>query len=413
MTDDFVLSTLGPQDAAAQPASDLLRQALVFAAAEDWVSAYHVLQQATQDSTDRRCAHYMLWEVCQALGHRDVALAHLNAVLETSPVTSRFSANPDRRVLVLAVPGDFQANLPLGALLSTDGTQLHTLWLSNPQAIINDPSSAFGKDRPQFDCVFIAIAEDTRHLAALQAADCLAASLGVPVINRAARIAAVSRVGVAERLRDLPHAIVPTPVLLDRSALTCGDDLPFPIIVRPVGAHAGQGLARLETQVELLAYLERAAEGHFFVAPFIDYRSSDGFWRKYRIIFVDGRPLPYHLAIHSDWAVWYYNARMDLDAWKRAEEASFVADIETAFPESAMVALRCLADRIGLDYFGLDCSVMPDGRLLVFEVETGMLVHSWDPPALYPYKQACADAIRDATEAMIDRLIAESKRPVT
>jgi hypothetical protein len=48
---------------------------------------------------------------------------------------------------------------------------------------------------------------------------------------------------------------------------------------------------------------------------------------------------------------------------------------------------------------------MPDGRLVVFEIETGMIVHDWDPPDLYPYKQDCARAICRATEAMIDAAI--------
>src|SRR6202012_2533299 len=144
------------------------------------------------------------------------------------------------------------------------------------------------------------------------------------------------------------------------------------------------------------------AEDLFYAAPFADYQSNVGFWRKYRIIFVDGRPWPYHLAIHTDWAVWYYNARMDLDPWKTAEEARFVRNIRDVFPQRAMDALHAVAARVGLDYFGIDCGLMPDGRLVVFEIETGMIVHDWDPPEVYPYKHACTQAIRQATEAMID-----------
>lgn len=402
----FVYSTLGPAQAEREPDSEILRAAQAAARREDWVAAYHVLQQALLVPADQRCAHYMLWEVCQALGHPDVALAHLKLVLQGNPVTSRFSERPKRRVLALAVPGDFQANLPLGALLEADRTELHTLWLTDPPAIIDDPRAAFPPDAGRFDCAFITIAEDARHHAALHAADRLIASLGIPAINRGSRIAAASRTGAAQALRDLPGAIVPMPRLMHRNDLADAEALAFPVIIRPSGGHAGKGLARLETPDDLFGYLKTAAEVWFYVAPFIDYRSADGFWRKYRVIFVDGRPLPYHLGIHTDWAVWYYNARMDLEAWKREEEARFVSDISIAFPAPALAALRGLGERVGLDYFGLDCGVMPDGRLVVFEVETGMLVHSWDPPALFPYKRGCALAIARATEAMIDRAAA-------
>ena len=121
-------------------------------------------------------------------------------------------------------------------------------------------------------------------------------------------------------------------------------------------------------------------------------------------------PWPYHLAIHSDWAIWYYNARMDLDPWKRHEEARFVEDIGQVFPERAMRALRGVAARVGLDYFGIDCGLMPDGRLVVFEIETGMIVHDWDSAEIYPYRQACTQAIRQATERMIEL---EARIPVS
>jgi hypothetical protein len=413
----IVYTMLGPGTTDTKPSSPLLIQALDFAGREDWVSAYHVLQQAVETPADKRCAHFMLWEVCQVLGHPDVALANLRTVLQDSPVTSRYSAAPSRRVLTLAAPGDFQANLPLGALLDAADTELHTLWLSDPEAILRDPLSAFQGILPSFDCVFIAIAEDARHRLVLRAADRLAEALNVPIINNGARISAVSRAGASRLLQNLPNAIVPSQTLIERQSfaraangLSAGTDLVFPVIIRPCNSHAGKNLVRLDNSDSLRTYLEDVADSRFYVAPFVDYRSADGLWRKYRIIFVDGRPWPYHLAIHSDWAIWYYNARMDLDSWKRVEEARFVEDIGAAFPARALAALHAVGEHLGLDFFGIDCGVMPDGRLVVFEIETGMIVHDWDPPGLYPYKQDCVRSIRQATETMIDAIVAANRR---
>jgi hypothetical protein len=412
----FVYSTLNPRKTDKKPSSALLTQALDCAAREDWLSAYHVLQQAVETPLDKRCAHFMLWEVCQTLGHPDVALANLRAVLQDNPVTSRYSATPRRRILALAVPGDFQANLPLDALLDATDTELHTLWLSDPEAILREPLSAFGGSLPPFDCTFITIAEDARHHRVLQAADRLAKALNVPVVNSGAQISAVSRAGAARLLQNLPNTIVPSQTLIQRLSLARAADgfssdisLTFPVIIRPSCSHAGKNLVRLDNVESLRTYLEGVADDLFYVAPFVDYRSVDGLWRKYRVIFVGGHPWPYHLAIHSDWAIWYYNARMDLDPWKRLEEARFVADIGTAFPAQALAALRAIGERIGLDYFGIDCGVMPDGRLVVFEIETGMIVHDWDSSELYPYKRDCAQSIGRATETMIDSIVAAQR----
>jgi hypothetical protein len=141
----------------------------------------------------------------------------------------------------------------------------------------------------------------------------------------------------------------------------------------------------------------------FYVAPFVDYRSSDGYFRKYRIVFVDRVPYPVHLAIHDDWAIWYYNAQMQRSAWKRDEEADFLADMARALGPRALRALHALGQRIDLDYVGLDCAVLPDGRLLVFEVETGMLVHDSDPPALFAYKKPAIARIIAAVNTLLDQ----------
>ena len=47
---------------------------------------------------------------------------------------------------------------------------------------------------------------------------------------------------------------------------------------------------------------------------------------------------------------------------------------------------RCetIRERIGLDYFGIDCGLDASGNLVVFEVNASMLVH--DRNDRFPYK---------------------------
>lgn len=368
---------------------------------ERWQCSRVMLEAATADPVLRRQAHRLLWETCQALHDPDAAMAHLDAAIGEDPLFTRQSGGgpaPVRSVLVLAVRGGFQANLPLDRLFD-DSTALHTLWLSDPQAVLRDPRGAIPDHLPPIDCVFIAVAEDDRHADALRAADALADAIGAPVINRGRRIARLSRANTAALLCGLPDAVVPSHHVIRR-----GDTSPvaFPIIIRPLGSHAGQGLCRIADAAELESHQDAdAATPCFTVAPFVDYRSGDGAWRKYRVIFVDGVAYPLHLAIHDDWAVWYYNAGMQHCAAKQAEERRFLDDLRAAFPEPAATALRRLSERVGLDYFGLDCGVMPDGRLLVFEIETGMIVH--DRGGGTPAHPDPGVRIRRAVEELIDR----------
>ncbi|WP_204369095.1 hypothetical protein [Methylocucumis oryzae] len=50
-------------------------------------------------------------------------------------------------------------------------------------------------------------------------------------------------------------------------------------------------------------------------------------------------------------------------------------------------ALQHIADCFGLDYLGIDCAETPDGQLLVFEVDSCMIIHNLDPIEAFPYKQ--------------------------
>lgn len=363
----------------------------------DYAASRRRLEAALDDPALRTAAHYLLWEVCQACGDPIAALDHLHQAIRRDPLQTREipGAVPVRSVLALATPGDFQANLPLSLLL--DGsTRLHTLWITGDETA---PPPVL----PPIDTVFVGIGEDRRHAAALRAADALARAIGRPTINSGARIASLSRDGVCRLLDGMPDMVVPAQRAIDRARLR-SERPPCPFIIRPRASHAGLGLARIDDEAGLDQYLDDCAGTQtFYVAPFVDFRSQDGLFRKYRIVFVDRRPYPVHLAIHDDWAIWYYNAQMQRSAWKRDEEAGFLSDLSGALGARATRALHALGQRIDLDYVGLDCAVLPDGRLLVFEVETGMLVHDSDPPDLFAYKKPAVARIVDAVNTLLDR----------
>jgi hypothetical protein len=46
---------------------------------------------------------------------------------------------------------------------------------------------------------------------------------------------------------------------------------------------------------------------------------------------------------------------------------------------------------------------MPDGRLLIFEVGNGMIVHAMDHPDLFPYKRPQMDKVFSAFQMMLRR----------
>ena len=110
-------------------------------------------------------------------------------------------------------------------------------------------------------------------------------------------------------------------------------------------------------------------------------------FRKYRIVLIEGRPFICHLGISEHWMIHYLNAGMTESAEKRAEEARVMAAFDTGFAAKHSDALRGINERIGLDYLGIDCGETTDGKLLIFEVDSCMIVHALDPVEMFPYKQ--------------------------
>jgi len=340
-------------------------------------------------------AHMSLWELLQIKGAMTAALAHQRAALASQRLFSAVAPRQARSILLLCAPGDWQTNIPVDFLFDRSTTTAHKLYLVQGEP----PPSAL----PKYDVLWNTIAESPAAMPYLQLAEAFMQRSAHPVLNAPARVIATARMQLGRTLEHVDCTVAPISEMT-RAALARGQDaFPYPMIVRPVGSHAGLGLERIEDAGDVVAYLERTAGEAFFISPFIDYRSPDGLFRKYRVVFVDGEPYPVHLAISPRWMIHYYNAAMAENAWMRDEEASFLEDLRRAFDGDKYETLQGIARAIGLEYFGIDCAVGPDGRVLVFEADPAMLVHSSDPIELYPYKHRFIPNIYRAVERMIDR----------
>ncbi len=310
------------------------------------------------------------------------------------------------RLLAFLAPGDFMANTPLEFLLEGSDVTLDMHYVM--------PGLPLAHPIPDHDLAFVAVGESDENRPLLREVGELVRSWPRPVLNAPDRITLLSRNGASALLKSAAGIAVPVSVRIGRDLFAqIGDgqtridavleDGGFPIIARPAASHAGDGLAKLDDGAAIAAYLRQRPEPEFYVAPFIAYHGPDGLFRKYRIALIDGRPLACHMAISQHWMIHYLNAGMRENAERRAEEARFMLDFEGDFARRHETALRALAERVGLDYFGIDCGEMPDGKLLLFEVDVAMIVHAMDPPDLFPYKAPQMRKVRDAFRDMLRR----------
>lgn len=249
---------------------------------------------------------------------------------------------------------------------------------------------------PRGHVLFCAFGYAREAVRAIGAAEKLIHRSGRPVVNRPEKLASIARERLHETLSGVEDVSVPAIRVLPAEEIRVREKT----LVRPVDTHAGSGLALLEDQRELPAHLERHPAGAYHVSDFIEYASADGYYRKYRVIFVDGVPYPYHLGISPRWMVHYRNAPMAQNAWMRDEEAAFLSEPRRFF-STWDKTMGDAAEAIGLEYFGIDCAVLRDGRTLVFEADPAMLVHDEDPEGMFAYKRPAVAKIRDALTRML------------
>jgi glutathione synthase/RimK-type ligase-like ATP-grasp enzyme len=333
--------------------------------------------------------------ILQLRGDRELGLTIQRQALAIQQVYSPPCGLADRRraaVRLLAImgEGDLMSNSPIEFLLEEADVSLDIVYVTNE---LDLPEIL-----PEHDVLFVAIAESEQNIPLLNKIHMVIESWPRPVINSPSRIAALSRDNCYAQLRSVPGLEVPATVRVSRKSLeeiaqgelpmaSVLDDGDFPVIVRPVDSHAGQGLEKINDADEIAGYLSGMGNDEFYVSRFVDYRGTDGLFRKYRIMLIKGRPFICHMGISEHWMIHYANAGMADSEKKRDEEARFMSDFDVSFAVKHAGAFKEIQERLGLDYLGIDCAETQDGCLLIFEVDSCMIVHALDPVDVYPYKQ--------------------------
>jgi len=346
--------------------------------------------------------------IVQLLGDKPTGMAIQAEVLSChrlfrSPCAT---ASPRLRVLALAAAIDMGGNTPIEFLLQDSGCELSTLY------VVGD--TELPRPLPDHDVAIVIASDSEECREALRLIDQVAARWPRPMLNPPRLIGHLDRDKLHQLLRGIEGLEIPATVALSHaqlSALAASELLPadidaelgFPLIVRPRGSHAGVGLAKVDDPEAIRRYLAQRAAQEFFVARFVDYASADGLFRKYRVAFIDRRPYACHMAAADRWDIWYLNAGMSDSAEKRLEEASFMRTFDIGFARRHRGALAALADRVGLDYFTIDCAENQRGELLIFEADNTAVVHNMDSPELFPYKAPQMRLVFRAFAAMLER----------
>ncbi|MBO6556998.1 MAG: hypothetical protein JJ957_10905 [Pseudomonadales bacterium] len=229
------------------------------------------------------------------------------------------------------------------------------------------------------------------------------------VINHPSKVKLTTREGNAERLSVISNAVFPKTVGIPENsddesvlALTLGQGMAFPLIVRERETHVGKSMVVVQSTQELLDTLRQPSDRGYLVIQFYDLIKQDGLYDKYRVFFINGQLYPINRIVSDDWNIHgnkRYKLMLDSDTAKQGEQA-FLEDPESFLGESVFNALQDVRDTIDLEFFGVDFSVDKNERLVLFEANASMR-HAFEHVRKYPYLKPHLEAASEGFRNMV------------
>lgn len=267
-----------------------------------------------------------------------------------------------------------------------------------------------------FDLIMNYIADIDVNAKTLAMAEALCrAANNTPILNHPAAVAKTQRHLVSDVLQGLDGLVVPTCKLVpagstsDLLEFIKNLEIGYPILIRPCGSQTGIGLNKFDRFAEVEAHYADnfradAALLPHYVTEYVEHRSPDTYYRKVRYFVVDGVGYPRHGLLAEEWPV-HAASRTGL-LMSRADlqlaEKNFLDDPKSHQPEGLDGLFPIMAERLGLDYFGIDVNFMQDGQTLLFEANAAMnLVGAEAQLQGYGYVQPAIQAISDALNEML------------
>jgi len=365
--------------------------------ADDAVSHY---ERAIQLDPTAASAHHGLAAIFSERGDEQAAARERRLGYKHRPVTfGRYRGEGDPvRVLVMGVDGE--GNIPTKSLFDNRVFAIASLIVGFYDA---------GEPLPPHHVVFNAIGDADRCALELTAASAILANSSAPVINPPATVLVTGRVANGERLGALEDVIAPRFAifprwLLDRTepaAALQASGFEFPLLLRVPGYHTGQHFVKVEGAADVASALAALPGTAVIAIAFLDTRGADGTFRKYRIIMVDGKIFPLHLAISRDWKVHYFSADMLENPEHRAQEAAFLENPRGVIGERGFAALERIVGTLALDFGGVDFSLDAQGRIVLFEANATMLVQPPPPEEIWDYRREPVERIVKAVQSMM------------
>lgn len=309
-----------------------------------------------------------------------------------------------------------------GGLKTVGSTDVHRLRISDPDDFyfLHVTRHFFTQPlRYDLSCVPVVlnlVTDADQNPGVLAAAEKLLDGYPGVVLNHPRNVLRTTRENVAYWLRDAEHVhaprvmkLIPGDAAFMRAALE-RSGFRWPGILRLAGSHTGRIIGVVETPKAAVDQVVQSAP--HIITEFVDTREVSGIYRKMRVFFFGDRAVVRHFIASDHW-----NIHADDGERFTRNQAKLLADEKlivnggyVALPARTRAGLQEIRNAMPLDFFGVDCAIAADGRLVLFEANATMNFLPIGENPAYDHLHVAYQRGREAFQHMLDRAMAQVQR---
>ncbi len=311
-----------------------------------------------------------------------------------------YTGTAEKPIRILLITSVLAGNIRFMRFLNTDEFEITSIIAESytPNLIL-----------PEHDILFQAIGDPELCVRGVKIAQAIAERSTAPLLNNPLAVAHTGREENARRLSQLENVVTPHTLTFDREKLS-GEDaeaflfsqgFSYPFLMRSPGYFNGRFFEKISCKEDIQRVLAELPGRQIIVIQYIDTMRADGTIRKYRIMGIDKKLYPLHLAISYNWKIHYFSANMGDKQEFRDEEYAYLYHPEQVLGPKVMKALADIVEFMGLDYCGIDFTVNDRDEVVVFEANATMALHLPDNNPQWDYRRQPIQAAMDAAKNLV------------
>ena len=275
------------------------------------------------------------------------------------------------------------------------------------------------QELPHYDIIFNSLSDADDIPEALHKAAKFVENSPMEVINSPATCLKTTRENNYIQLHDINNLLFPKTLRFSQKTISNQsilqqmeiNQITFPVIMRQVGTHTGETTEKIDNENALKQFIKQYNDKDIIVIQYIESRNSEGLYEKARVFIVDGKIYPAHLYVSDHWNVRGPSRNQHMQQhWKQVMEIddNYQQGFEQYANTEVQTVLTEISQRLQLDYFGVDFSVLDDNRVFVYEANCSMR-HHYDLAKEFKQKTLYYDKITNAMNQMIASRIAHTQ----